>query len=150
MSTIVQSFRRGAWTAHIVDCDGSYGTVQRIRLDHPNGYNTDWPIKYDNGQIAYDHHNMPRDGQRAARAAFKALEVCDDSEDEPTGGDFTITPCGSLGGRSALGRVEGKFVGEFGCDGDAFEAAKQIMEDEQFWPNVWSVSDHGNWSLYVD
>ena len=73
-----------------------------------------------------------------------------DDEDQPTPGDFTITPCGRLGGRSALGRVEGRFVGEFDCDDDAVRAARQIMEDEQFWPNVWIVSDHGNWSLYTD
>lgn len=74
MTTIVQSFKRGAWEAHIVDCNGSYGVIRRVRLDHPNGYNTQWPIKYDNGDIAYDWDNMPRDAKRATCAAFKALE----------------------------------------------------------------------------
>ena len=78
MSRIMQSFRRGAWEAHIVECSGFTGNRLRVRLDHPNGYNTDWPIKYDNGQIAYDRYNMPRDGQRAARAAFKVLEGLND------------------------------------------------------------------------
>jgi len=61
--------------------------------------------------------------------------------------DFTITPCGILGEQSALGRVEGKFIGPFGCIEDAVTAAKVIMEKEQFWPNIWIASDHGNWDL---
>lgn len=73
-----------------------------------------------------------------------------DFKDEPVDGDFTITPCGSLGCMSGLGRIEGNFVGEFNCDDDAVDAAKQIMQDEQFWPNIWMVSDHGNWSLYTE
>lgn len=72
--TIVQSFKRGAWEAHIVDCNGPYGVTRRVRLDHPNGYNTQWPVKYDNGKIGYQLDYMPRDAQRATRAAFKALE----------------------------------------------------------------------------
>jgi hypothetical protein len=71
----------------------------------------------------------------------------DGYDDEPSEGDFTITPCGSLGGKSGLGRVDGNFVGEFDCDDDAIAAARDIMEDESYWPNIWIVSDHGNWSL---
>lgn len=73
--------------------------------------------------------------------------VCDDHEDQPSEGDFTITPCGRLGGKSGLGRVEGNFVGEYDSDDDAVNAARAIMEEESYWPNIWIVSDHGNWSL---
>lgn len=68
--------------------------------------------------------------------------------DEILEGDFTITPCGRLGGKSALGVIEGKFVGEFDSDDSAIEAAIEIMRDEQFWPNIWIVSDHGNFTLW--
>jgi hypothetical protein len=84
------------------------------------------------------------------------LEECDYNccdewgDDEPVEGDFTIAPCGRLGGKSALGRHEGKFVGEFDCDEDAAKAARDIMDQEQYWVNIWLVSDHGNWSLYTD
>ena len=71
---IMQSFRRGAWEAHIVHTNHITGPRLRIRLDHPNGYNTEWPVKYDNGSIGYDHYKAPRDAQRATRAAFNALE----------------------------------------------------------------------------
>lgn len=81
-------------------------------------------------------------------AEIDDCEQCEDcAADEPCDEDFTITPCGPLGGKSALGRVEGKFVGEFYSDDSAIIAAKQIMEDEQFWPDIWIVSDHGNWEL---
>jgi len=75
-------------------------------------------------------------------------DECSDCANIPCEGDFTITPCGSLGGKSGLGRIEGKFVGEFDSDDAALERAKQIMQDEKFWPNIWFVSDHGNWFLY--
>jgi hypothetical protein len=68
--------------------------------------------------------------------------------DEPEDEDFTVTPCGPLGGKSALGRVGGWFVGEFDSDDDAIRAARTIMADERFFPNIWLVSDHGNWTLY--
>lgn len=73
MATIVKSFKRGAWKAHIVYCYGQYGIIKRVRLDYPNGYNTEWPVQYDDGTIAYDGPDMPRDAQRAAKAAFKVL-----------------------------------------------------------------------------
>lgn len=80
----------------------------------------------------------------------ECAECCEGSEfaDEPQDEDFTITPCGPLGGKSGAGRINGKFIGEFSSDDEAIVAIKQIMEDEQFWPNIWMVSDHGNWEIY--
>jgi hypothetical protein len=75
-------------------------------------------------------------------------EECAEIADGPTDGDFTITPTGPLGGLSALGRVGGKFVGTFDCDDDAVREARRLMTVEQWWPNIWIVSDHGNWELY--
>jgi hypothetical protein len=66
--TILQSFKRGSWTAHVVQL--SHQIDSRVQLDHPNGFNTSWPIRYDNGQIGYDYDGMSRDAQRATRAAF--------------------------------------------------------------------------------
>jgi hypothetical protein len=77
-------------------------------------------------------------------------DLCEDCADpEPVEEDFTITPCGPLGGKSALGRIGGKFIGEFDCDDSAIKAAMRIMQDEGYWPNIWIVSDHGNWLLYT-
>lgn len=78
---IVKSFKRGVWTAHVIDRNSppmnhmvSESLRYMVRLDHPNGFITDWPIQYDNGSIAYGIWNCPRDGQRATRAAFKYLK----------------------------------------------------------------------------
>jgi len=68
--TILRSFKRGAWESHIVQTD----TGLRVRLDHPNGFNTDWPIHYGGDTYGYDMWNPPRDARRATRAAFKVLE----------------------------------------------------------------------------
>ena len=62
-------------------------------------------------------------------------ERCDD--------DITLTPCGPLGGR--VGVAQGhKFLGDFAETDEALEFVREHMDNEQFWPTVWWVSDHGN------
>jgi hypothetical protein len=67
-----------------------------------------------------------------------------EKEDQPSPEDIAIED--KYRGYS-VGEVEGKFIGEFLEWDDAVQAAKDWMEKNQFWPNVWHVSDHGNWSL---
>jgi hypothetical protein len=75
--------------------------------------------------------------------------LCEECADvAPVEGDFTIHPTGFLGGLSALARFDGPVIGHFGCDDDAVCEARRIMSVEQYWPNIWIVSDHGNWELY--
>jgi len=112
---------------------------------------------YFTGKIGYDSYVQHDNYEDAVEWIDKQVEYDPDGvaggdyyidgTDEPCAEDFTITPCGPLGGKSGLGRVEGKFIGEFDCDDDAVAAARAIMEDESHWPNIWFVSDHGNWSL---
>lgn len=40
-----------------------------------------------------------------------------------------------------------KHLGHFVEWDDMMEFIKYHMEANQFWPDVWQVSDHGNWSL---
>jgi len=68
----------------------------------------------------------------------------DDFGNGPEDGDYTITPCGSLGSKTCVGEVGGKFRGEFRSDGAALRAICKRMKAESFFPNVWSISDHGN------
>jgi hypothetical protein len=70
-----------------------------------------------------------------------------DEEHEPTEGDYTMTPTGPLGSLISVGQVEGKHLGTFATDDGARQFIRDRMEREQFWPNVWNVSDHGNWDL---
>ncbi len=69
-------FSRGAWRAVVYERDpreGNFPPSARfvVCLEHPTGYRTQWPVQYDNGAIGYDQDNVPRDGQRATRAAFR-------------------------------------------------------------------------------
>lgn len=70
-----------------------------------------------------------------------------EEEDQPQPEDITMTPSGPLGSRISVGEVEGKFLGEFDTEEEAEAFIKQYMEQNQFWPSVWYVSDHGNWHL---
>lgn len=80
-SGIVASFKRGAWTSHVIDRNHpsrNHGVPQTIRymvrLDYPNGFNTDWPIRYSAGRFGYDQPFPPRDAIRATRAAYAWID----------------------------------------------------------------------------
>jgi hypothetical protein len=66
-------------------------------------------------------------------------------ETGPEPEDYTITDT-PRGGYN-VGVVEGKFLGNFPTYSDAQLAVRADMDANQFWPNVWTISDHGNASL---
>lgn len=82
----VATFRRGAWTAHVVDMRERGFTEchesrrYRVRLDLPGGVRTDWPIRYSEpgerparyGTQSLDR--LPRDARRAVDAAFRFVD----------------------------------------------------------------------------
>ena len=41
----------------------------------------------------------------------------------------------------------GKRLAHFAEDDDAIDFIREHMESEKFWPNVWQLSDHGNYHL---
>lgn len=64
--------------------------------------------------------------------------------------DYTLTPCGPLGGKTSVGQNQ-RCLGEFTETEDALNFVKEHMEEQQFWPNIWWVSDHGNsWLIDTD
>ena len=76
----ILTIKRGAWIAHIIDRNlapqnhmVADSLRYMVRLDDPNGYNTQWPIQYDNGDIAYDYSPMPRDALRATEACYRHI-----------------------------------------------------------------------------
>lgn len=80
------------------------------------------------------------------------VEIYGDEGDESDGwrpeeGDYTLTPCGPLGSRIAVGQVGLSFLADFAHEDDAVYFIRERMQRERFWPNVWNVSDHGNWTL---
>ncbi len=65
----------------------------------------------------------------------------------PESEDYTISPCEPLGSRYTVGQFEVRFLGEFVEYDDAISAIHAHMDKNQFWPNVWMISDHGNAEL---
>jgi len=63
--------------------------------------------------------------------------------------DGTITPSGPLGSRTSAA-FGGKFIGEFSTDEEALEAIRKQGNEDQFFPNVCRISDHGNEHLITD
>lgn len=64
--------------------------------------------------------------------------------------DYQLTPCGNLGGKTGVSQY-GKFLGEFNETDDALAFVKEHMDQEQFFPTIWWVSDHGNaWPIDLE
>lgn len=72
-----------------------------------------------------------------------AESVATDSPDEE---DYVIADAGYLGSQYAVSRYGGHgFVGEFSSRDEVDVRIRELMEAEGFYPNVWVLSDHGNW-----
>jgi hypothetical protein len=59
--------------------------------------------------------------------------------------DYTISD--ARGGGEAVGQVEGDYLGKFNDRDAAEDFIVARMDQQHFWPNVWWVSDHGNYHL---
>ena len=69
--------------------------------------------------------------------------------DEMQDDDFKLTPSGTLGGKVSVSTH--KFLGEFVETEDALAFVAEQMEADQYWPNIWWVSDHGiSWQIDND
>jgi len=71
-----------------------------------------------------------------------------DEPNEPDEGDYILSDSGPLGSRTSVGVYPGRHVGEFDSTEDAEDAVRAEAHKEQFWPDVWFVSDHGNATCY--
>jgi len=70
-------------------------------------------------------------------------------DDGPAPGDYVVS---SNGFRLSVGIVEGEHVGAFAKDEEAEDAIREhrASTSPDFFPEVWSVSDHGNVSRYAE
>lgn len=64
---------------------------------------------------------------------------------EPSEEDYVIFDSGPLGSRTSVRVVGGRILGEFRDHDDAEEAIRRDMESGEFYPDVWTLSDHGNY-----
>lgn len=67
--------------------------------------------------------------------------------DEPDEGDFVLSDTGYLGSGVAVGEVGGGFLGDFKDEDEALAFVRTHMEENNFFPNIWRESDHGNMHL---
>ncbi len=88
--------------------------------------------------------------ERTAQFSEDFVEPDEQAEDEPEEEDYVISSAGRLGGQTQVSQVGGKVLGTVTEYDDAIRLISKDMEKNQFWPNVWTVSDHGNASLVTD
>lgn len=70
----------------------------------------------------------------------------DDLVNQPHEEDAFLSSCGPLGSKTSAS-FGGKFLGEFASERRARAAIRLEMMRSGYYPNVWNVSDHGNYHL---
>jgi len=71
------------------------------------------------------------------------MEIDEEEEINPDEEDVFFEDNGNLGTKTSVS-AGGKFLGEFQSMEEAEEAVLEWMEENQFYPNCWYISDHGN------
>ena len=75
-------------------------------------------------------------------------EMEEPEEDKPSEDDAFFAACGYLGSKTSVS-VGGKHIGEFKSEKEAEEALVTWINKNNFYPNIWQVSDHGNVHPYT-
>jgi hypothetical protein len=75
--------------------------------------------------------------------------IGDEDEEQPSDEDAFLSSSGPLGSRTSVS-CGGKFIGEFREYDDALIALGDYMEKSNWFPTVWTVSDHGNYNIVSD
>jgi len=64
--------------------------------------------------------------------------------------DYVISSSGNLGTQTEVSQVGGSYLGTFRSDDEALDAIREKGNSGNFRPNVWYLSDHGNYQLMED
>lgn len=115
------------------DTTGWYGLI----LHRNHGY-----IVSEDSQGFFDYTYY--ETKEEAEKVFGRIESDIQEDAGPQPEDICIE---SNGFHYSVGIIEGKHIGEYADYADAKNAAREWMKENQFWPNVWFVSDHGNASI---
>ena len=116
-------------------------------LEQHVGYNLD--IMQENMNEKTNKLNegwSPNATEPAAGEQMQGAKIVAETQDKPEDDDCFVQ---SDGWKLSVS-CDGKFIGEFTEDEDAWEAVRKWKEDNNFYPNTWFVSDHGNISLVDD
>lgn len=79
----------------------------------------------------------------------RGAQVDEDWGDEPQEDDVVISDTGRLGGQSQV-FFGGKNLGTFTEWDDIEDAIREEGNRENYWPNIWQLSDHGNYHQVTD
>lgn len=98
-----------------------------------------------------DEERLSEEGQAKSVediiAVIEALEMYDRDENEPAEDDYIIE---SNGFKLSVSRQNTKFLGEVVEESEAYDMIRKDAKKENWYPNVWYISDHGNVSLVKD
>jgi hypothetical protein len=102
---------------------------------HPVFADSEWDYYPTCSHCGYRHEyvSLTSEGERYEREQAGPQEE-----------DITVSDCGPLGSLYAVAVVGGKFIGEYRTWEETVKAIKDHMEEDQFFPTVWRISDHGN------
>lgn len=73
-------------------------------------------------------------------------EKIEDLPPEPEDEDYVLQDSGPLGTKTVVAIAGHGFIGEYASEDDALDAIRAMMEEHRFYPSVWKVSDHGNYT----
>lgn len=79
----------------------------------------------------------------------RGAQVDEDWGDEPQEDDVIISSTGALGSQSQV-VFGGKYLGTFTEWDDIEDAIREEGNRGNFWPNIWQLSDHGNYHQVTD
>lgn len=68
----------------------------------------------------------------------------EEEEAQSSGPDFDDIVISSNGWKYSIGSEDHGFIGEFEEWDDAVKAVKEWMKKNNWYPNIWTMSDHGN------
>lgn len=117
-----------------------YGTLENLRLG-----GEEFAIKY--AIVSQDDQGFKDAETFTSKAEFEerwsAIEAEVIEAEGPTEDDYVIS---DDRGKESVGQY-GKHLGSFDSRDEAEDFIRKQAKAAQFWPNVWTISDHGNTNL---
>jgi hypothetical protein len=109
----------------------------------PINWQSEVVIEFPDGSLSIMDKNRVRKIAYAIEDFDEDFEKEFEEDSAPSEDDIFMQDAGPLGGRTSVS-AGGKFLGEFPTEDEATMAIQAWMEENQFYPNVWKISDHGN------
>ena len=105
-------------------------------------------VKASNGKtrVTLSKKEWKEIGKTAGWDEAEEIEEIEETFEPNYDEDCFVSPSGTLGGKYSVS-CGGKFIDEVSEFEDAMELIRSWQDKNQFYPNIWDVSDHGNFNL---